>query len=113
MIGHYLAIHASTTFEYAGRFLRDRGIQITLPDQLAYGAIIGVAWLEGVIESACSLAVGQRRWFVGPYGWRLEDIVPVPAVKCAGGEGLWELPEKVLADVRNRYRWARRQANRG
>ena len=51
------------------------------------GAVVATAVLTGVVTESDS------PWFVGPYGWVLEDVQELPeAIPCRGRQGLWNLP---------------------
>lgn len=54
-----------------------------LPNQ--YGGIIGVVDLVDVVESSSS------PWFVGPFGWVLENPRPLPFVPMKGRLGLFDV----------------------
>lgn len=61
------------------------------------GAIVAVARLASVV------AASDDPWFVGPFGWVLDDVRVIEPVPCRGQQGLWELPPAVLATVRERW----------
>jgi hypothetical protein len=43
----------------------------------------------------------QVRWFFGPVGYLLRDVIPLPTpVACRGFQGFWTLPRDVEAEVR-------------
>lgn len=104
--GDFLAIHAGRVFdESAVPWLRQElGIMVPVAEQIVSSAIVAVATFEGVELKA---PIGDR-WWAGPVGWRLADVValaePVP---CRGARGLWELPEDVLVKVKAGYRAAK------
>lgn len=99
-IGTYLAIHAGKALDRAAvRELRREGI--ALPDQLPSMAIVAVARLAGVVEEAPE--GDQARWWVGPFGWVLDEVVPIELVPCKGSQGLWRLLPEVQAEVRARF----------
>lgn len=100
--GDLLAIHAGFKVDRAAcAELRRAGVQ--LPSRLSTGAVVAVARYGGVLtypQDLAALDPSQRRWFVGPLGWRLEDVValrePVP---CKGRLGLWKMGEAVRDEV--------------
>lgn len=48
-------------------------------------------FLAGVRDAA-ELPLEQRRWFFGPIGYVLRDVIPLPtAVPCRGWQGFWTL----------------------
>jgi hypothetical protein len=68
-----------------------------------YGAIVGVAVVDRVVRNRVDLPAEQHAWWAGPVGWVLRDVVAIEPVPCKGAQGLWGLPENVLALVRERY----------
>lgn len=69
-----------------------------------YGAIVGVARFDGAVTSPR----GEDPWWEGPVGWYLSDpVVLVHPVPCRGDRGLWELPPKVLEQLRLEWRATR------
>lgn len=47
----------------------------------------------------------QRRWFFGPVGYVLRDVIALPtAVPCRGWQGFWSLPDDVRAKVEEQLR---------
>ena len=71
-----------------------------------YSAVVGVAQLVGV-ETEAPAEVDP--WWYGPLGWRLGDVTAIEPVPCRGSQGLWEMPDEVLATVRARWKAARPQ----
>jgi hypothetical protein len=67
-------------------------------------AVIAVATLDRTIASAMEatmLGADQARWFFGPIGYVLRDVVLLPeSVPCRGWQGFWCVPEDVEAKVR-------------
>lgn len=64
------------------------------------GAVVGVARIERVVEQErweVCLPGGQLRWWIGPVGWLLCEVVALPTpVPCKGQQGHgWRLPEDV------------------
>jgi hypothetical protein len=46
----------------------------------------------------------QFRWFFGPVGYVLRDVVALPApIACKGALGFWTLPPQVERDVRAQF----------
>jgi hypothetical protein len=71
-------------------------------------SIIAVATLDSVVFDDTGLLRAdidrqlgdQRRWFFGPVGYVLRDVVALPRpVPCKGMLGLWTLPALVELDV--------------
>lgn len=94
-LGSPLAIHAGLAFEdtAVGQIADLAGVtydRTTAPG----GVIVAVARLEGLVEESPS------PWFCGPIGWRLGAVQAVsPPVPCKGGQGLWDVPRDVLAQL--------------
>ena len=82
--------------------------QLTLPDlaqlKTQEGAIVAVATFGGAVTEHPS------PWFAGLYAWRLlglDDKTPLivlaEPVKCKGSQGLWNVPDDVLAKMRSQF----------
>lgn len=99
-IGGWLAIHAGQKWDEAAlAWIRERVDARCLPlpakSEDPSGVIVAVAQLGAILTSSDS------PWFTGPFGWRLDNVVRLPApVPCKGAQGLWQLPADVLARVR-------------
>lgn len=65
-------------------------------DDLEYGAVIGVAELTSVTTRS------RNRWFVGPFGFVLQNVRAIRPVPCPGQLRLWTLPPAVEAQVLSR-----------
>lgn len=114
-----LAIHASQTYSM-GAWSFPPGAEVPRRDEVALGAVIGVARVRGALDlrvpsrprvvGAESLdrraysalaSLSESRWWLGPIGWLLADRRalrrPVP---CPGRLGCWRLPADVEAEVR-------------
>jgi hypothetical protein len=50
------------------------------------------------------------RWWAGPVGWLLDDVVAIEPIACAGAQGLWDLELNLENEVRRRVVLARRGA---
>lgn len=65
-----------------------------------YGAIIALAKVAGCqSKEDC-----KSPWFMGPFAWNLESVVPIDPVPCSGSQGLWRPRDKDLVLVRNGFR---------
>jgi hypothetical protein len=74
---------------------------LTLRDAILPG-IVAVYRFGGVLTES------DDPWFEGPIGWKLDDLIVLPeAVPCRGAQGLWPVPEDVLAEVRRQSKQAR------
>jgi hypothetical protein len=117
LLGQRFAIHAGKGRELDAfaLFVRARGIDSAGMqfDNLPRGAVVATALLAGwrnerahdygVMrhdDARLVLAAGSSPWFVGPYGWVLDEVrllsEPVP---CPGHQRLWTLPPDVEARV--------------
>ncbi len=90
-----LLIHASKTFDddWAFWFIESRFPQIVLPQRHEYplGAIVGEVNLVKCVSD------WDSRWFVGPYGFVLEDPVAYPKpIPYRGSLGLFDVPDEIL-----------------
>jgi hypothetical protein len=64
-------------------------------------AVIAVATLDRIVTgNASRLDAEQRRWYFGPIGYVLRDVVALKSpVPCRGFQGFWTLPGDVEAKV--------------
>lgn len=113
----YLAIHAgkqdddAQAWRVASRLWPQLdGLRATMPRS----AIVAVARFLEVQEhetvAAISDEAGERMdpWACGPWCWCLGDVVPIsPPLPCRGAQGLWGLPEFLLASLRARWAHAK------
>ncbi len=72
-----------------------RGTRRPKPTDLVCSAIVGVAWLDDVLEESPS------RWYVrGNWAWVLKKRRPLRTpISCKGALGLWDLPPRVRAAI--------------
>lgn len=96
----FFAIHASRgidldRFEYC---FDDYGIKFD-PEKLSFGAIVGIAELVDVVTED-SLTRRTRKWFMGEYGFVLENVIrlkkPVPV---KGALSFWQVTGRPLKSV--------------
>ena len=112
--GCYLAIHAGNTWDdTANSIITNLGTLPKIPDfdweteyleqyrDLSKGSIIAVAQFGGNLTDSPSPC------FTGPIGWKLENVQIIDPVACRGQQGLWDLPEHVLTQVRANFKSAR------
>lgn len=122
-IGRRFALHASKeiderVYERLAEIDPALDLGLTPASELWYklsritSAVIGVATLDSVLDpracgidpdhpdAAAPLPPDQRRWFFGPIGYVLRDVIALPEpVPCRGWQGFWTLPEDVAARV--------------
>lgn len=65
-----------------------RGLEV--PTEFVLGALIAMATIDRFVTSPAELPRDQRGWWVGPIGWVLRDVQPLPSpIACRGQQGLW------------------------
>lgn len=95
------AVHAGARVDRAGiAFCRGLGAPV---EDLPASAIIAVATVVQVLEAS------DDPWWFGPFGWRLEDVVPIEPIPCAGRLSLWTPAPAIQRLLRCRLAAARRQ----
>lgn len=118
LLGEWIAIHAGKKLDRDPDSIASWRAMVEategrarppLPKTVSLGempasAIVAVARLVGVVEQS------DDPWFVGPFGWVLEDVVAIEPVKCSGALGLWEVPADVLLWVQAHFRTAKGDA---
>lgn len=77
------------------RRIRER-IGVTLPADLPRGAVVAVARLVSCTERSSS------PWFEGPYGWLVEDVLPVSPFPALGVSRLSPLSYETANLLRSR-----------
>lgn len=85
-----ILLHASKAisyedYEHVARHAKRLRIHMPSIEQLPRGGIVGKASLVDIVEKDSS------KFFVGPYGWVLENAKPVRFYKATGKLGLFEL----------------------
>lgn len=109
-INERLAIHASkkpVSAEDRADF-EDMLVDFVLPyprwEVMPYGAIVALATVRAYVDQGGALTLPRidYRWFNGPYGWVLADVVRLPEpVPARGALGLWKVPldiERLVLD---------------
>lgn len=65
-----------------------RGLEV--PRVFVHGAVLALATIDRFVTSPDELPRDQRGWWVGPVGWVLRDVRPLPTpIACSGQQGLW------------------------
>jgi hypothetical protein len=104
-VGTFLAIHAGKKVEKEAIAFLQNEFGLVCPDQLPTGSIVAVAKYKGVYAIP---PTGPDRWWVGPVGWKLEEVVKLATpVECKGQQQLWQVPTAALQEIRKQ--WKRRQ----
>jgi hypothetical protein len=102
-LNSYVAIHNGKKWDKDGAAFLDQvnpsGLfENPVDDPNDQGLITCVARYRGTVEESDS------EWFFGPYGWILDDVVPIDNIKIARGQqGLWNLDDEILSQVRIEY----------
>jgi len=87
VMGERIAIHAGQAWVPGVHMAPDRA-------DCVHGAIIATATVSRIVASkqaAERTRKGQGRWFVGPFGWVLEDVNQVEPITRTGQLGLWKV----------------------
>lgn len=114
-VGHFVAIHGgkyqdnnaykdeikeSLYWMHMQGILSREALKGLSPWDVLPEGIIAVAKLKKIVQDSPSPWAADRQ-----YHWCLTDVVKLPkAVPCKGSQGLWELPQDVLLQVREQYR---------
>lgn len=75
-----------------------------LPPQAHDQGILGVAWLDRVLDDEESWTpddpLAESPWFSGRFGWVFRDAIAFPTpLECRGMQGLWPVPAALAAKV--------------
>ena len=105
-VDSWLAIHNGLTWDAVNAEAMEDEFGLTVPpaDEHPSGVIIGVARVEAVTRGT---RYRESRWYMGDTGLWLAEATPIAPVACRGAQGLWALPESVLAQVRVEWQRAR------
>lgn len=98
MFWQRFAIHAGKRWDKAGAELVEK-IAGYMPSDVIGGAIIATTKLVGVVtsaEEAEEMSPGQGKWFLGPFGWVLQDTRETPVIPCRGYQKLWKLTDEQM-----------------
>lgn len=100
IVGKVIAVHAAAKVDPVGEAAvegwvrRHTGLVVPPAASLPRGAIVATARVTGVVTESTS------PWFMGPYGWTLDDVIALPSpVPCRGAQGLWPVPPEVAVRV--------------
>jgi len=108
LIGCIIAIHAGLKYDDDGaKWMEERGLyRPRVMQDCPAGRIVGTAIVTGYIIKS------EDPWFIGPYGWHLEDVREFEEpLACGGSQRLWKLRNYNLEqEVRRRMKTARRAA---
>jgi hypothetical protein len=93
-----LAIHAARVVETQAYARCESLAGQPVPSHLATGAVIAMAHLVDIVMRS------DDPWFEGPWGWLLDDVVPLCPVQCVGSNNLFALPDDIEQAVRHQMR---------
>lgn len=112
LVGQHLAIHAGKKYDLkaAEEIRTDLGLVVPTRKEITQAAIVAVAVIDRIWDSADDSPGWDDPWFVGAFGWVLRDVVRIDPVPCKGAQKLWEVPAPVLERVRANWREAKRAA---
>ncbi len=112
-LGEVVAIHAShAQVDEDNLTEAEKLVRTQIPEEgLERGSIIGFARFVGSVRSRKQLRPSDAKWFHGPYGWLVEDVVLLPKpIPCNGALGFWRVPRRVVAQLRAQVDAAARPA---
>lgn len=95
LVGKRFAIHAGKKWdqEAADKIEEVLGLELT-KDDVIFGAVLATARLVKVVTSVDDIAdVDQHKFFFGPHGWILEDVVAIDPIPQRGYQKLWSFDE--------------------
>jgi hypothetical protein len=95
IIGKLIAIHAGKKFDHEGaEWMLEKGLYWPATPELCPTGIVGVARVTGAVVKS------ESPWFVGKYGWVLEDVRAFQKpIACPGAQGLWKVEGKPLEQL--------------
>ena len=95
VFGQFIAIHAGMSFqEDAADWIAARSGRMFTRQNVPLGAVVALARVVKVVQEH-----PDDPWFVGPYGWVLEEVMALTPVPCRGHQQLWKLSAEVCAEV--------------
>ena len=99
VLGQFIAIHAGMTFrEDAADWLAARTGRMLTRGNVPLGAVVALARVVKVVQEH-----PDDPWFLGPYGWVLDDVVTLSPVPCRGRQQLWRISDEVYADIETQW----------
>ncbi len=96
--GRVIALHAGKAWDPDGALFIDRITDLERPPGWEHpaSAIVGACRVGTVWTKCQNVDLDQRRWFMGPCAWVLDEVVafaePIPNVR--GKQGLWHLTDE-------------------
>lgn len=103
-LGGVIALHAGKKYDKDGaEWMKERGLYQPRPAMECPLGIVGTAVVTGYITKSTD------PWFMGPFGWVLEDVLEFEEyVPATGAMGLWRLDYWDEKNVRRLMKTARR-----
>lgn len=102
VIGERIAVHASAALDRQAHLayinIADRAAPSDLPRGVVIGSVEVAGWVgeDGSCSDPALRGSLRSRWFVGPYGWVLQNPQTASVlIECRGMLGLWRLPQGV------------------
>lgn len=97
--GEWFALHNGKTPKGKARE-RAEDLAIELAERDDRGAVnFAEVFREGIVGVArfggawAAVFAEEAKWFEGPYGWKLEQVIELPTpIVCPGQQGLWSVP---------------------
>jgi hypothetical protein len=113
ILGTRIAIHAGKKWDYAGHgwIVGTFGGYSDVARECyreVHGAIVSTAFVAGWYDcrkkfnedDAFARQVESSRWWSGPVGWLLQDVIRLPGpIPCTGQQGLWTVPPEVYEQI--------------
>lgn len=112
MIGQWIALHGGRKPKAAEDFdaIREALDWINArvwggeedPEEWAEERAITEMCVSGIFAVARIARVVQQSdspWWIGPYGWLLEDLTPLKPIQCPGSRRLWDVPANIRAQI--------------
>ncbi|MGH8027225.1 MAG: hypothetical protein ACREO0_10915 [Pseudoxanthomonas sp.] len=94
IVGKRIAIHAGAKVDERACVQIENFHGSVLPASARDMGIVGTAIVTGFVTRS------HDRWFCGPIGWTLEDVIRLPEpIPCKGAQGLWNIPPDVLRKI--------------
>ena len=92
VMGKLIALHAGRKYDSQGsRWMKENGLYAPPRASASPVGIVGVARVVTALEQS------DDPWFMGDYGWLLQDVralnTPIP---CVGAQGLWKVEGPLL-----------------
>ena len=88
-VGATIYLHAAKKDDKAAYSELD-GMGISVPKDIPRGCIVATCKIADVFSDPELLSIDDRKWFKGPFGWKLANIEKLDEpIYCKGQLGLW------------------------